>query len=126
MQKIIITYLAEKKFTLEKLELKTFFTADTKINIEEYFNVEIDPKKIQFYPVFVVYHDDIKEDYYFQLGKLLTAITKETNEKIENRKKLSKKVLEFTSNYIKNYEKGYYFGLKQIVANYVKVKKTLT
>lgn len=27
MEKIIITYLAEKKFTLEKIELKTFFTS---------------------------------------------------------------------------------------------------
>ena len=56
MQKIVITYLAEKKFTLEKIDLKTFFSAETKINIEEYFKVEIDPKKIEFYPVFVVYH----------------------------------------------------------------------
>ena len=32
MQKIVIAYLAEKKFTLEKIEHKTFFNADTKIN----------------------------------------------------------------------------------------------
>lgn len=46
MEKIIITYLAEKKFTLEKVELKTFFTSDSKLNLNDYFDVEIDPKKL--------------------------------------------------------------------------------
>ncbi len=39
MEKIIITYLAEKKFTLEKVELKTFFNSDSKLNFEDYFDV---------------------------------------------------------------------------------------
>ena len=46
--------------------------------MEEYFDVEIDPKKIELHPVFVVYHDHIKEESYFQLGKLLTDVLKET------------------------------------------------
>jgi hypothetical protein len=60
------------------------------------------------------------------LGKLLTSILKETEEKIECRKKLSKRVLEYTSSYIKLYEKGYYLGLKEIFANYQKIKKNLS
>ena len=39
---------------------------------------------------------------------------------------MSKKVLEFTSNFIKIYEKCYYFGLKEVVGNYQKVKKSLS
>jgi hypothetical protein len=46
MEKIIITYLAEKKFTLEKVELKTFFTSDSKLQLSDYFDVEIDPKRL--------------------------------------------------------------------------------
>lgn len=76
MEKIIITYLAEKKFTLEKIELKTFFNSETKLKIEDFFDIEIDPAKLEFYPAFVVYHKNIKEEYYPQLGKLLMAVAK--------------------------------------------------
>jgi cytidine deaminase len=38
-QKTIITYLAEKKFTLEKIELKTFFTSETHIQAAEFYDV---------------------------------------------------------------------------------------
>ena len=78
MEKIVITYLAEKKFTLEKVELKTFFTSDSKLNLSDYFDVEIDPKKLEFYPAFVVYHKNIKEESYSQFGKLLNGVVKET------------------------------------------------
>ena len=78
MEKIIITYLAEKKFTLEKIELKTFFNSETKLKVEDFFDVEIDPGKLEFYPVFVVYHKNIKEEYYPQLGTLFKAVVKET------------------------------------------------
>ena len=78
MVNITVTYFAEKKYSLEQLELKTFFSPDTQINVQEYFDVEIDPKEIEFYPVFVVYYKHIKEDYYYQLGNLLTATVKET------------------------------------------------
>jgi hypothetical protein len=61
MEKTVITYLAEKKFTLEKIELKTFFTSESKLDFSEYFNVEIDPSKLEYYPVFVVYHKNIKD-----------------------------------------------------------------
>ena len=39
---------------------------------------------------------------------------------------MSRKVLELTSQFIKTYEKCYYFGLKEIVANFLKVKKSLS
>ena len=45
MQKIMITYLAQKKFTLEKIQLKSFLSAETKIKEEDYFSIEIDKKK---------------------------------------------------------------------------------
>lgn len=41
----MITYLAEKKFTLEKIELKTFFNTYTKIKEEDYFSVVVDRSK---------------------------------------------------------------------------------
>lgn len=78
MEKIIITYLAEKKFTLEKVELKTFFNSDSKLNFEDYFDVQIDPHKLDCYPVFVVYYKHFKEEYYPQLGNLLQSVMKET------------------------------------------------
>lgn len=31
---------------------------------------------------------------------------------------LNRKVLEFTLNFVKNYEKSYYLNLKEIMANY--------
>lgn len=61
MQKIFITYLAEKKFSLEKIELKTFFNSETKLSEQEYYNVEIDHSKCEFIPVFVKYHEHLKE-----------------------------------------------------------------
>ena len=43
---------------------------------------------------------------------MLIGLAKENDEKIEQRKKLNKKIYEFTSNFIKIYEKAYYLGLK--------------
>jgi len=74
----------------------------------------------------VVYYKDIREDCYCQLGTLLTATVKETEEKIEKRKKLTKKALEYTVSFIKLYEKHFYLNLKEIVANFQKVKKNLS
>jgi hypothetical protein len=45
MQKTMITYLAEKRFTLEKIELKTFFNSDTKIKEDDFFNAAVDRSK---------------------------------------------------------------------------------
>ena len=80
--------------------------------MEDYFDVEIDPSRVELHPAFVVYHQSIKEESYFQLGKLLTDVLKETEEKIDRRRRLSRKVLDLTSQFIKAYEKCYYFGLK--------------
>lgn len=38
---------------------------------------------------------------------------------------LNKKILEVTTNFTKNYEKHYYFALKDIMSNHDKIKKRL-
>ena len=53
------------------------------------------------------------------------AIFAETEEKIENRKRLSRKVLEITGKLLKNYERCYYLGLKELVQAYGQIKKNL-
>lgn len=60
MQKNINTYLAEKKYTLEQIELKTFFSADSVFDDADYYDVEIDLKKCEIFPAFVLYHKNIK------------------------------------------------------------------
>ena len=57
----MITYLAEKKFTLEKIELKTFFNTYTKIKEDDFFAVPVDRSKCEFLPSFIVYAKDIRE-----------------------------------------------------------------
>ena len=39
---------------------------------------------------------------------------------------MNRKVLEFTVNFVKNYEKSYYFNLKEIMANYERMNKNIT
>jgi hypothetical protein len=82
MQKTMITYLAEKKFTLEKIELKSFFNHNTKIRDEDYFNVVVDRSKCEILPSFIVYSKNIKEESYHGLGKLIIAYVKELEFKI--------------------------------------------
>lgn len=77
MEKTMITYLAEKKFTLEKIELKTFFNTYTKIKEEDFFNVAVDRSKCEFLPSFIVYAKDIKEEAYQNTGKFISAYIKE-------------------------------------------------
>jgi len=57
---------------------------------------------------------------------MMAAVAKETDEKIDRRKKLNKKIYEFTSNFIRIYEKAYYTGLKEIISNFEKVKKRMS
>jgi hypothetical protein len=46
-------------------------------------------------------------------------------EKMERRKGINKKMLEFTSVYFKYFEKGYVVGLKEIISCFEKNKKRL-
>jgi hypothetical protein len=55
----------------------------------------------------------------------MLAVVRETEGKIENRKRLNRKVLEFTTQWIKIYEKAYYFTLKELMLNFEKIKKRL-
>ena len=43
------------------------------MNLNDYFDIQIDPKNIQLYPVFVVYHKNLKEDGLLLLDKLMTG-----------------------------------------------------
>lgn len=49
---------------------------------------------------------------------MFTLIARENDEKIEHRKKLNKRILEFTANFMKTYERAYYFSLKEIISNF--------
>lgn len=77
MEKTMITYLAEKKFTLEKIELKTFFNYESKIRNEDYFNVQIDKFKCEILPPLIVYCKNIKEESYSSLNILISTYLKE-------------------------------------------------
>lgn len=72
-----------------------------------------------------MYYKEFKEEYYPHIGKILNGFLKEIEEKIEKRKYLNKKILEFTNNYIKGYEKCYYGALKDIFNNFEKMKKKI-
>lgn len=65
-----------------------------------------------------MYAKDIKEEAYQNTGKFIAAYIKELEGKIEQRMILNRKVLEFTVNFVKNYEKSYYLNLKEIMGNY--------
>jgi hypothetical protein len=126
MQKNVNTYLAEKKFTLEQIELKTFFSADSTFRDGEYYEVEIDLKRCEVFPAFVVYHKEMREESFPQIGKLMNGYLKSMETKIEQRRQLNRKVMEFTANYMKIHEKTAYSSLKEIMANFEKVKKRLS
>jgi hypothetical protein len=93
MQKNINTYLAEKKYTLEQIELKTFFSADSVFDDADYYDVEIDVKKCEVFPAFVIYYKNIKEECYPSIGKLLNGYVKVMEAKIEQRRQLNRKVI---------------------------------
>ena len=98
--------------------MKTFLSSETKIKENDYFNVEIDRKKCEYCPSIIIYHKEFKEEYFPYIGKILNVFLREIEEKIEKRKYLNKKILEFTNNYIKGYEKCYYSSLKDTISNF--------
>ena len=66
--------------------------------------------------------DNLGQD---ELLKAIGQWAKEVEKVAEERKKVSRKMLEFTESFIKLYDKCWQSGLKEITANYEKIKKRL-
>ena len=106
MQKITITYQAEKKFTLEKIPLRCFLHRSQR-------------ERELIVPRFML-EGELSDQ---QMWKELAGYGREVEERAEEWKAVSRKMLEFTSNFFKLYDKYWHIGLKDITAGFEKLKK---